>query len=175
MDERRQREVLMSSARVEVSQAKPADIDNVLGILDEAAAWIIANRLPSVWKPGEFSRQTFLDQIAQGEVYLARVDGTAVGTFVLQWSDTFWWGERPLNAGYFHKFAVRPSLAGRGIGLEILRWAEERTRSAGKKFFRLNCIAADRKIRDYYEKAGFVHRGDVMGTKALASLYEKSL
>ena len=175
MDEPGLRDVLGSRARVEVSSAKPADIDTVLGVLDEAAAWIIANRLPSVWKPGEFSRQAFLDQIVQSEVYLARVDGVPVGTFVLQWSDTFWWGERPPDAGYFHKFAVRPSLAGRGIGLEILRWAEERTRSAGKNFFRLNCIAADRKIRDYYEKAGFVHRGDVMGTKALASLYEKPL
>jgi protein-tyrosine phosphatase len=168
-------EVFRSSARVEVSPAKPSDIDTVLSILDEAAAWIIANRLPSVWKPGEFSHQTFLDQISQGEVYLARVDGAPVGTFVLQWNDPFWWGERPSDAGYFHKFAIRPSLAGRGIGLEILRWAEERTRNAGKNFFRLNCIAADRKIRDYYEKAGFVHRGNVMGTKALASLYEKPL
>jgi protein-tyrosine phosphatase len=175
MGEPRLRKVFMSSARVEVSPAKPADIDTVLGILDEAAEWVIANRLPSAWKPGEFSRQTFLDQIAQGEVYLARVDGQPVGTFVLQWSDTFWWGERPPDACYFHKFAVRPSLAGRGIGLEMLRWAEERTRSAGKKFLRLNCIAADQKIRDYYERAGFIHRGDVMGPKALASLYEKRL
>ena len=123
------------AVKVDISTAKPDEIDTVLGILDEAAAWIITNNLPSVWKPGEFSHQTFLDQIAQDEVYLASVDGIAVGTFVLQWSDSFWWGERSSEAGYFHKFAVRPLLAGRGIGLEMLRWAEQRTRSAGKKFF----------------------------------------
>ena len=175
MDRGPYQEVPSSSTRVEVSTAKLEDIDTVLGILDQAAAWIIENELPSVWKPGEFSRETFLDQIAKDEVYLGRVDGKAVRTFVLQWSDAFWWGERPPDAGYFHKFAVRPALAGQGIGLEMLRWAEERTKSAGKKFFRLNCIAADRRVRDYYEKAGFIHQGDIMGRLALASLYEKVL
>ncbi len=162
-------------AKVEVSTARPEDIDTVLGILDEAAAWIITNGLPSVWKPGEFSRQTFLDQISRGEVYLASVDRIIVGTFTLQWSDPFWWGEKLPDAGYFHKFGVRPSFAGRGVGLEMLKWAEDKARNGGKKFFRLNCIAADRKIRDYYEKAGFIHQGDVMGRLALASLYEKAL
>lgn len=147
----------------------------VLEILDEAAAWIIANKLPSVWKPGEFSRQTFLGQISRQEVYLASVENIFVATFVLQWSDTLWWGERPPDSGYFHKFAVKRSTSGQGIGSEILKWAEAKARAEGKKYLRLNCIAADRKIRDYYENAGFVHVGDVMGPKALASLYEKPL
>ena len=165
----------ISQRHIEVSPAQLDDIGTVLNILDEAAAWIIANNMPSVWKPGEFSRETFAEQIGRGEVYVCSVDQTIVGTFVLQWSDKFWWGEKPSDAGYFHKFAIKPAYAGQGIGQEMLKWAEAKAETAGKKFLRLNCIAADRKIRDYYEKAGFVHQGDVMGTKALASLYEKSL
>ena len=57
----------------------------------------------------------------------------------------------------------------------MLRWAEARARLAGKKYLRLNCIAADREIREYYETKGFVHQRDVMGPKAMASLYEKAL
>jgi hypothetical protein len=68
-----------------VVPARPEDIDLVLGILDEAASWIIEQKLPSVWKPGEFSRETFLDQISRGEVHIGLIDGKPVGTITLQW------------------------------------------------------------------------------------------
>ncbi len=74
-----------------------------------------------------------------------------------------------------HKLAIRPSSGGKGIGLEMLKWAEAQAKSAGKRFLRLNCLAEDRKIRDYYERAGFVYRGDVVEPRGRASLYEKRL
>src|SRR5256886_12596058 len=51
-------------------------------------SWLQEHKIPSVWKPGEFSRQSFLDQISQGEVYIALVDDLTVGTFILQWTDS---------------------------------------------------------------------------------------
>jgi GNAT superfamily N-acetyltransferase len=166
---------VMTLVQFQVSAAKPEDIDTVLGILDQATTWLQNKGLPTDWKPGEFLRQTFLEQISREEVHLGLIDGEPAGTFVLQWADPLWWGEQPPDAGYIHKLAIRPAFAGRGVGLEMLRWAEAKTKSLGKKFLRLNCMAEDRKIRDYYEKAGFTHLRDVPGTKALASLYEKTL
>ena len=58
-----------------------------------------------------------------------------------------------------------PAYAGQKIGLQMLRWAESKARTADKRFLRLNCLAEDRKIRDYYEKAGFVYTGDVIGPR----------
>jgi GNAT superfamily N-acetyltransferase len=60
------------------------------------------------------------------------------------------------RAGYVHKLAVRPTYAGEKIGAETLKWAESVARKAGKKFLGLNCLAEDRKIRDYYKRAGFL-------------------
>lgn len=57
----------------------------------------------------------------------------------------------------------------------MLKWAEATARKAGKRLLRLNCLAADRKIRDYYERAGFLYKGDVVGPEAMATLYEKAL
>jgi GNAT superfamily N-acetyltransferase len=164
-----------SPSDFKVVWAKPEDIDIVLGILDEAAAWIIEQELPSVWKPGGFSREIFLDQISRGEVHIGLVDERPAGTITLQWADLIFWGEQQPDSGYVHKLAVRPAYAGRKIGLEMLKWAESAARKAGKKFLRLNCLAEDRKIRDYYERAGFLYKGDVEGPRAKASLYEKSL
>lgn len=165
----------MESEIVEIVPAGLDDLDTVLGILDDATRWLLAKGITTVWVPGQFSRETFLDQISKGEVYLAIVDRKPVGTFILQWSDPFFWGEQPPVAGYVHKFAVRPEYSGRGIGLAMLSWAENRARQAGKTLLRLNCMADDRKIRDYYEHARFIHKGDVAKPKATASLYEKIL
>jgi GNAT superfamily N-acetyltransferase len=161
--------------RFMVVPAKPEDIDTVLGILDEAAAWIIEQNIPSVWKPGEFSRQTFLEQISRGEVHIGLVDEKPAGTITLQWADLVFWGEQLPDSGYVHKLAVRPVYAGQKLGLEMLKWAEATARRAGRRFLRLNCLAEDRKIRDYYEQAGFLYKGDVVRPKAVAALYEKAL
>jgi GNAT superfamily N-acetyltransferase len=169
-----QRDALAAS-HFNVVPARPDDIDVVLGILDEAASWIIEQELPSVWRPGGFSRQAFLEQISRGEVHIGLVDEKPAGTLTLQWSDPIFWGERPLDAGYVHKLAVRPTYAGQNIGLAMLRWAEAETRNKGKRILRLNCLAEDRKIRNYYQQAGFLYKGDVVGPKAVASLYEKTL
>ena len=155
--------------------AKSEDIDIVLGILDEAASWILEQRIPSVWKPGEFSRQTFLEQISRGEVHIELIDGKPAGTITLQWADIIFWGEQLPDSGYVHKLAIKPAYAGQRIGLEMLKWAEAEARKVGKKFLRLNCLAEDRKIRDYYEQAGFLYKGDVVRPKAVAALYEKAL
>jgi GNAT superfamily N-acetyltransferase len=165
----------LAPGRLDIVPARPDDIDTVLGILDEAAAWIIEQRLPSVWKPGEFSRETFLEQISRGEVHVGLVDGKPAGTITLQWSDLVFWGEQQSDSGYVHKLAVRPVYAGQKIGLEMLKWAEAAAREVGKRFLRLNCLAADRKIRDYYERVGFLYKGDVVRPKAAAALYEKAL
>jgi GNAT superfamily N-acetyltransferase len=158
-----------------VVPAKLEDIDIVIGILDEAASWIIEQKLPSVWEPGGFSRETFLEQISRGEVHIGLVGETQAGTLTLQWADPIFWGEQQPDSGYVHKLAVRPAYAGQRIGLEMLKWAEAAAREAGKRFLRLNCLAADKKIRDYYERAAFLYKGDVARPKGLATLYEKAL
>src|SRR6266699_5242448 len=102
----------MNPNHFKVVPARPEDIDLVLGILDEAASWIIEQKLPSVWKPGEFSRETFLDQISRGEVHIGLVDGKPIGTITLQWDDLVFWGEQEPDSGYVHKLAVRPAYEG---------------------------------------------------------------
>jgi GNAT superfamily N-acetyltransferase len=165
----------LNRGQFRVVSAKLEDIDTILGILDEAASWIIEQRLPSVWKPGEFSRENFLEQISRGEVHVGLVDEQPAGTITLQWADRVFWGEQPPDSGYVHKLAVRRAYAGQKVGIDLLRWAEAKSRTVGKRFLRLNCLAADRKIRDYYERAGFLYKGDVVGPKAVATLYEKAL
>ncbi len=158
-----------------IAPAQEKDLDTVLGILDEAAEWLASKGIPGWWRAGSFSREAFLDQIRLGEVYIARLGREAVGTITLQWTDRVFWKEAPPDAGYAHKLAVRRAYAGRGLGLAMLEWAGRRASVARKKFLRLDCMADNQRIRVYYEKAGFTHRGDIQHSRWKASLYEKKL
>ncbi len=156
-------------------QAHEEDLDTVLDILYEAAEWLAERGIHSQWRPGTLSRTTFLEQIRRREVYLARLGEEVVGTVTLQWEDQPFWGNTPPDAGYIHKLAIKRAFAGRGLGLEILEWAEAQARRAGKRFLRLDCIADNPRIREYYERVGFIHRGDLDHSGWKASLYEKKL
>lgn len=164
----------MAGEAIVMVPAKTDDVDIVLEILNQARAWLLERGIDQ-WRAGSLTRERFLEWISRGEVYLARVDGEYVGTVTLQWSDERFWGQRPPDAGYVHKLAIRPTQTGKRLGLLMLQWAEETTRAAGREYLRLDCAANDRKIRDYYEQAGFVYQGDKVDPRVAVSLYEKPL
>ena len=64
---------------------------------------------------------------------------------------------------------------GQRLGLRLLSWAEAKTRAEGKSCLRLDCLASNKAIREYYENAGFVHVRDTLAAGWKASLYEKKL
>ncbi len=163
------------SNRLKIVRANERDLEMVLAILDEAARWLVTKGIAGPWIPGSFSRQAFADQIARGEVYVARMGQETVGTITLQWSDELFWPKAPFDAGYVHKLALRSAYLRRGFGLQMLEWAENVSRAAGKEFLRLDCLVENSKIRSYYENLGFVHQGDVDLRGWKASLYQKKL
>src|SRR5207245_1224968 len=76
---------------------------------------------------------------------------------------------------YVHKLAIKRSYGGKRLGLRMLQWAEGKARKEGKRYLRLDCLASNKTIRNYYEKAGFVHVRDTEAAGWTASLYQKSL
>ncbi|HEV2121022.1 MAG TPA: GNAT family N-acetyltransferase [Candidatus Bathyarchaeia archaeon] len=127
------------------------------------------------WRSSPTFRQTIKDNIERGEVYVAKDVKKTVGTITLQWSDQKFWGEQPLDAVYIHKLAIRRSHAGRRLGLRMIQWAESKARTEGKRYLRLDCLAGNKTIREYYEKEGFIHVRDNDAPGWNASLYEKKL
>ena len=109
--------------------------------------------------------------IERGETWLAEVDGETVGTLVVQWDDPIFWAGHPADAGYLHRLAV--SGPGRGQGAPLLRWAERHAAVNGKAYLRLDCVAANQPLREYYERAGYEHVGDVPVGEFMQSRYEK--
>jgi GNAT superfamily N-acetyltransferase len=87
--------------------------------------------------------------------------------------DPMYWGDRPPDAFYVHKLAVRRDQAGRGIGAAVVEWANAEAAEAGREFLRLDCLGDNPGIRDYYEGLGFEHCGDLVLGGRNMSLYER--
>lgn len=140
---------------VEMRRAAPADVADVAGVLDEAAAWL--QRRGVVQWPARFEPSWLGDALVRGETWLAFADGLAVGTFTLDWADPLW-ADAEGSAGYVHRMAVRRRAA--GLGAVMLDRAADAVRRNGRRFLRLDCVAANARLRSYYEANGFAYRGD---------------
>lgn len=158
-----------------VRPAGPADVELVGALIDDATDWV--GGLGFEQWPLPFPRDELSAAIAREEVYLAEVDGEAVATVTVLADDPVYWGERPPDALYVHKLAVRRDRAGQGLGAALVEWAARRATALGRDFLRLDCLCGDPGIRRYYEGLGFEHRGDlddeVRGLRL--SLYERRL
>jgi protein-tyrosine phosphatase len=154
-----------------VRPAAPAEEPEVGALLTEVAQWETERGYAGAW-PAPFPMERIRPRLLAGDVYLAGPPGAgAVATITLQWEDPAYWGERPPDAGYVHRLAVRPAFHRQGWGGRLLAWAESATREHGRPWLRLDCAAANPRIRRYYAELGFREVGDlVLGGLALQLL-----
>ena len=143
----------------------------VAALLDEATVWV-GERGYEQW-PLPFPREELEAAVERGEVYVAELDGAVVATVTLLWNDPTYWGERPADAAYVHKLAVSRASAGRRIGHAIVEWADATAAAADRDYLRLDCLRDNPGIRDYYERLGFEHRGDLVVNGRDMSIYER--
>ena len=163
------------TGQIELVRAQPPDLDTVVDILEEAASWL-ASRGIEQWLPGSFlgpRYDSIADQVNHGEVYLAVLDGKPVGTLTLQWQDKKFWGDVADDAAYVHRIAIRRAWAGKGLGRQLLQWAESTAAAAGKTFLHLDCMAENSALCEYYERANFLCCGELEGKGWRVRLYEK--
>lgn len=151
--------------------ASAADIDDVLAVLNDAAAWLRASGLTQ-W-PERFKPEWIEPAIESGELWLARLDGEAAGTITLDWDDPLWEGVEG-TAGYVRRVAVRRTAS--GLGVALLDWAAATAGALGCAYLRLDCVSSNSRLRTYYEARGFTHQGDVQDSRgATVSRYQLPL
>jgi ribosomal protein S18 acetylase RimI-like enzyme len=158
-------------SELDVRRAGPADVDEVVAMLSEAARWLLSRGIQQ-W-PDPFPRERVERLVRRGDFYVALLDGEPVATLALQWADPAFWGDQPDDAGYVHGLAVRRTHGGRGLGAMLLDWAEAEVGARGREFLRLDCLAENRALRRYYEEQGFEPRGEVAVDDFVAMRFER--
>ena len=163
---------------IRIRSATQAELDQAADVLEDAIAWAAERRLDS-WTPGTFrdpsgwGRRVLREAFEVRALFLVERSGSVVGTLSLLPSDERFWPDAPPDGLYLHRFAVRRSASGAGVGAAALAWCEEEVRRRGRRFLRLDCLSGNPGICRYYERAGFRRRGDVAAEAIRLRLYEK--
>ncbi|OAB37002.1 GNAT family N-acetyltransferase [Paenibacillus glacialis] len=143
---------------IDVYPATIEESHKVLELWKESARWIQSKGI-NQWNPDHFNIEQVHECFNNGsEIFLARLNEEVVGTLFVCWSDPIIWEELDDNAsGYIHRFAVSRNHLGLGIGKKLLIWSENYIRNKGKKRIRLDCMAENNSLNQYYLESGYKH------------------
>ncbi|MNR41332.1 Acetyltransferase (GNAT) family protein [compost metagenome] len=112
----------------------------------------------------------------ENDVFVALLNGEFVGCFSVQWKYEEIWGDKfHDNAGYVHRLVVARKFKGQGIGERLLSWAEIYIGKQGKDWLRLDCMADNPTLNEYYRSLNMDYRGRYDGRGWSANLYEREI
>lgn len=133
--------------------------------MSDAAAWLQSRGIHQWdWVLGPRGREVSLRRINEAETYLVLDQcKEPIATFTLQWEDAEVWGERGRDglAGYVHGMAVARRAAGQGLGSGMLDLAGYWVANKGRPLLRLDCMARNSRLCEYYRREGFTDLGIV--------------
>jgi len=139
------------------------DVDQPLDLLEELADWMHSRGIEQ-WPRGRArgGRDYYAASIERRELHLAFAgDELAGGLRLLRRDPIVWPDISEDDALYLYTLAVRRTFSGRGLGRELLAWAERQVIAAGRQYLRLDCVPHNMFLRRYYEDAGFAARGEI--------------
>lgn len=140
------------------------------------------------WKRDVYPvRQTAIDGVKQGNLYVARHSGKITGSIILShkpepaYSNAKWGLETDYsNVFVIHTFAVHPDFLQCGIGKTLIEFSIEHSIQSQAKAIRLDVYEGNKPAIGLYEKCGFQYVDTVdLGLESYGlkwfKLYEKLL
>jgi GNAT superfamily N-acetyltransferase len=149
-----------------IALATTEDFDTVLGLIDEAAAWLRTkntDQWATPW-PDRDARDARVKRGLAGEKTWIVWDGTvAAATVTLTprlnpkvWSRPACLCDLGERAVYAHRLITARSYRGQGLGAQLIDWAGLRARYRyGAKWIRIDVWSTNAGLHDYYLNAGF--------------------
>jgi GNAT superfamily N-acetyltransferase len=157
------------------TQVLPRDLTDVYCLLQEASAWLQAQG-SAQWNK-VYPIERFEQDVEDGHVWCWRAAGAPMATVTLlprrpdYYPAGVWDDETP--AWYVCRFTVKRTLAGRGVGEELLRQLEMDAAGSGLKALRLDVVAASPFLERYYLARGFADCGTVEIKGERSVLFER--
>ncbi|MFE5582651.1 GNAT family N-acetyltransferase [Kitasatospora sp. NPDC056531] len=148
---------------MKIRNGGPADIPDILSLLDGAVSWLAGQGRTGQWGDQPFStNQARVDQVSSyaAEPFLIRLavddDGRTVGCCVLSEDRGRWIPAVDERELYVRNLVTDRSRKGSGIGAALIADAIEETRRRGIGLLRVDCYGgADRALVAQYRALGF--------------------
>lgn len=129
------------------------------------------------WHHGEVGHERIREQVTRQEWWLLRIpDGAVAATIRILDEDPTIWGPSGRRALYLHGLMVGRRYAGLRLGQQLLAWGAAQARAQAVELLRLDCVASNRALCDYYVRRGFNRVGtkQMRGNWADTALFERS-
>lgn len=131
----------------------------------------------SIWlKPDADKINWITAGFIAGEFYFVETEsGDFAGMFRLMQQDNLYWGKQETAARYIHSLVVAAKYKGQHTGKLILQKIEQQVINEGIDLLRLDCIASNTRLCNYYESLGFIKKGEKQMPHSMNNLYQKKL
>jgi GNAT superfamily N-acetyltransferase len=140
---------------IAVRAARPPEAPIVETMLRDAARWVDALGVV-MWDEGELDSTRIAREVADGQFFVAEVNGVIAGAVRFQLEDRLFWPDiAQEESAFVHRLVVARAFKGQGVSTALLEWSIDRARTLGKRCLRLDCDAERTKLRALYERCGF--------------------
>lgn len=149
-----------------VSKAEERHYEDLMELFLETASWLQSKGL-SQWRHflEGYGRDDVMQGIENDTTYIITKDDVLAGTVTISTSPDHWdkhiWKQSTLSDSVFvHRLAVKRTFSGHGLGGGVLRWMErELTFPSDKRYLRLDCVANNNKLNEFYVQNGYAYVG----------------
>ena len=153
----------------------PGDLDNVVGLVREAAAWLRSKGIDQwrePWPDRVRQRERILNDLFKGKTWLMRDSKAIAATITIDADEPLDLNERPVwpqdksqrPALYVRRVIVSRRYARHGLGAALLDWAADvAKRDHGAELIRIDVRTTNKKLHAYYERQRFTRCRDPQG------------
>ena len=160
-----------------VERAQVDDVAGIVGLFEAAAVWL-EERGVKQW-PRKVSSRFWLflqKKVEEGEVFVVRgADGRLLAHIRFDYEAGSVWHNNPMETAYVRGLVIANEARGQGLGADLLTWAQGYVRTKGCYRLRLDCLAANGRLRQYYSNCGFTYLGEGHHGRYVAALFEMML
>lgn len=164
-----------------MQQATSVHTDEIMSLLMDAAKWF-QSKGSDQWSgllEGIDSHRTD-EAVTRGDVFIATQDDVIAGMVMLlqqpsDWDRNLWdlAKEAENEAVYLHRLATNRAFQNQQLGKEIFQWCQDSIRFSGIQKIRLDCLANNPFLNDFYQSNGFIYVGEKDGYSLYEYMYKK--
>ncbi|MBV7327822.1 GNAT family N-acetyltransferase [Chloroflexi bacterium TSY] len=162
-------------SEIRIVEATTQSLDEFVTLLEQVGEWLWAKGVKQ-WKPGAHreEREQLINLVENGCLILAYQNEVLCGGCILSEVLPQEWPDVP-NILALNKLAVARSVAGQGVGSQIIQACIRFGTKQGKSAIRLDCWDGNDFLKSYYQDEGFTMLEAIEGDGYYCRLFEKQI
>ncbi len=143
-----------------IEVAREGELEEFHNIIISRCKWLEEKKV-NQWKVTSYPIKYDINYFRKhlNKLYIIKDDKDVLGGFLLKDADEKYWSDSTLfNAYYIHHFATK--LNTNGLGKKLILFAINKAKEDNKEYLRLDCVAHNKKLNEYYKKLGFKYSGE---------------